>query len=275
MTFVPESVRIQEAGPKDEYRWLVTEPLEWSGIFHGSQRELCVPASVDEPFETDLASVPRSLTWLFPRYGKYTKAAVLHDYLCQSFKKPETGSRSLLPLRDRSDADDVFRHVMAELNVPVLRRLLMWTAVSWATLLTSLVPGRRSKPVLRWSGRAVAALAVVALAFFALRRHDPVAYVAVGVGHPAGFLLAGAIGLGRADRVGAFLIVYVLTMAFSPLLAPGIVVGLVLYGYLLLEDAIAGFPAIRRFISELFSKEAKLRKLGTPQFARIAAVYES
>ena len=25
------------------------------------------------------ASVPQWLTWLFPRYGKYTKAAVLHD----------------------------------------------------------------------------------------------------------------------------------------------------------------------------------------------------
>src|SRR5471032_1888603 len=51
----------------------MTEELTWSGAFHGSVRQLKVPASPEHPFSTDLASVPRSLTWLFPRYGKYTK----------------------------------------------------------------------------------------------------------------------------------------------------------------------------------------------------------
>ncbi|MBI4521694.1 MAG: DUF1353 domain-containing protein [Gemmatimonadetes bacterium] len=31
---------------------------------------------------TNFASVPRPLWSLFPRYGKHTRAAVIHDYLC-------------------------------------------------------------------------------------------------------------------------------------------------------------------------------------------------
>ncbi len=30
---------------------------------------------------TDFASVPRMFVWLLPRYGRYTKAAILHDHL--------------------------------------------------------------------------------------------------------------------------------------------------------------------------------------------------
>lgn len=32
-------------------------------------------------FKTDFASTPRFLWAFFPPYGKYTEAAVLHDYL--------------------------------------------------------------------------------------------------------------------------------------------------------------------------------------------------
>src|SRR4051812_15909266 len=157
MVFQPLAIDLHEAGPGDPYGWLLTENLAWSGTFRGSPRELAVPASADHPFSTDLASVPRSLTWLFPRYGKYTKAAVLRDFLCQNFRAdPHTASSvSLLPLADRSDADEVFQLLMKELGVPLLRRRLMWGAVSWATLITALVPGRRSSPVSRWIGRSI------------------------------------------------------------------------------------------------------------------------
>ncbi|HEY5171135.1 MAG TPA: DUF1353 domain-containing protein, partial [Acidimicrobiia bacterium] len=101
--FVPQSIGLREAGPGDPYGWLLTETLTWSGTFRATVRQLEVPASPEHPFSTDLASVPRSLTWLFPRYGKYTKAAVLHDYLCQNFRSAPTASAvapSLLPLTD-------------------------------------------------------------------------------------------------------------------------------------------------------------------------------
>jgi len=91
--FAPRSIALREAGLGDPYGWLVTEKLTWSGTFRGVARQLEVTASPELPFSTDLASVPRSLTWLFPRYGKYTKAAVLHDFLCQNFRNaPSTAS---------------------------------------------------------------------------------------------------------------------------------------------------------------------------------------
>jgi hypothetical protein len=276
--FAPLTIALHEAGPDDPYRWLMTDTLVWSGPFRGETRELRVTASAAHPFLTDLASVPRSLTWLFPRYGKYTKAAVLHDYLCQRFREtPSMGSAapSLLPLGDRSDADEAFNVLMNELGVPRLRRGLMWTAVSWATLITSLVPGRRSKPVGRRVGRVIVLAALVAIVALLVARHDLAALVVGGLVVPAAVLAGGIVALGRGDRVRPYVFAYGLTLLFSPLLALGLGLGLALYLYLFLEDLFAGLPAIRGFFSDLFSNEAKVRKLGTPQFARVAAVIES
>jgi hypothetical protein len=272
--FDPVAVTLREAGPEDESRWIVVSPLVWSGDDGvPSPWRLEVPAE----FKTDLASVPRSLTWLFPRYGKYTKAAVVHDYLGQGFSKADTRASftSPFPLRDRSDADEVFRLLMAELKVPKLRWLLMWAAVSWATLFSSLFPGRRSKPVERWAGRVLAVAGLV-LASVLLIRHTSCSSVIGGIAlAPASVAVGGTVALGRVDRAPAFAVAYLVTLLFSPLLALGAVIGVVLYGYLFLEDLLSGFPATRMLIANLFSAEAKARKLGSPQFARIAAVIES
>lgn len=276
--FAPESIGLHEAGAGDPYGWLLTEPLTWSGRFHGLVRQVDVPASPEHPFSTDLASVPRSLTWLFPRYGKYTKAAVLHDYLCQNFRNaPSVASDafSLLPLVDRSDADEVFLLVMEELGVPWLRRRLMWGAVSWATMMTSLVPGRRSNPRLRWIGRIVVVVALVALLVALVVERDLETVVASIIVAPAVVMVGGTIALGRRDRVLPYVLAYLLTLLFSPLLAIGFALGVALYVFFFVEDVFAGLPATRRFWRDLFSLEAKLEKLGTPQFARIAAVSES
>jgi hypothetical protein len=276
--FVPRSIGLHEAGPDDPYGWLLTEKLTWSGTFRGLVRQLEVPASAEHPFSTDLASVPRSLTWLFPRYGKYTKAAVLHDYLCQNFRDVQTASAvtpSLLPLTDRSDADEVFLVVMKELGVPRLRRWLMWGAVSWATLITSLVPGRRSNPLLRRVGRGIVALGLLALFAVVAVHRDLATLAATSAVGPAVVMAGGTIALGRRDRMFPYVLVYLLTLMFSPLLAIGLVLGVALYLYFFVEDVFAGLPATRAFLRDLFSSEAKLEKLATPQFARLAAVIES
>jgi Protein of unknown function (DUF1353) len=75
--------------------------------------------------ETDFASVPRIFVWFLPRYGRYTKAAILHDYLW-NVQVPKGMSRL--------DADGLFRQAMRELEVPFLRRWIMWAAVRWAAL---------------------------------------------------------------------------------------------------------------------------------------------
>jgi hypothetical protein len=151
----------------------------------------------------------------------------------------------------------------------------MWGAVSWGTLSTSLVPGRRSKPVARRVGRAIVIAAVLAAAVLLIARHDARAVVVCALGLPAALLVAGTVALGRTDRAVDGLKMYVTTVIFSPLLGTGIVIGIVLYAYLFLEDLTRGLPGLRGFFRDLFSKQAKLEKLGTPQFARLAAVVES
>jgi len=78
------------------------------------------------PMHTDFASVPRMFGWFLPRYGRYTKAAILHDHLWQV--EVEKG-----PITCR-EADGILRQAMRQLEVPFLRRWIMWTAVRWVSL---------------------------------------------------------------------------------------------------------------------------------------------
>lgn len=59
-------------------------------------------------FITDEASVPKSLQWLYNPYGKYIKAAVVHDYLYSVYNN--TGI-------NRTLADKIFKHIMKEIGV--------------------------------------------------------------------------------------------------------------------------------------------------------------
>jgi hypothetical protein len=72
---------------------------------------------------TDLASVPGFLTWLVPRYGRHTLPALLHDHLVEPGMDPSL----------REEADTTFRDAMGATQVPVVRRWVMWAAVSLAT----------------------------------------------------------------------------------------------------------------------------------------------
>ncbi|GEM_PF-1995037 len=69
---------------------------------------------------TDLASVPQFLTWLVPRYGRHTLAALLHDHLQDQ------------PISSAA-ADLVFLRAMGDTGVPLVRRWVMWAAVSART----------------------------------------------------------------------------------------------------------------------------------------------
>jgi Protein of unknown function (DUF1353) len=106
MPFLDNDVVVKTFGDK---QWTLVEQLR----YQGNQDLFTVPPE----FETDFASVPRVFVWFLPRYGRYTKAAILHDYLC---KKGEV---------KRSDADGIFRRAMMELEVAFLRRWIMWAAV--------------------------------------------------------------------------------------------------------------------------------------------------
>jgi Protein of unknown function (DUF1353) len=98
-------------------------------VYRGARDTFVVPAG----FRTDFASVPRVAVWLFPRFGRYTLAAVLHDWLV-------TDGISAGAVSPR-DADGLFRRVLREEDVPPVRRWLMWTGVRWGALVN---PRRRA-----------------------------------------------------------------------------------------------------------------------------------
>lgn len=93
----------------DGERWVLYRPWTYEGNVDAFE----VPAG----FETDLASVPRLFWAVFPPHGKYTRAAVLHDWLYHTH------------LTSRADADGLFLRVMLEHRTRRYRAHLMYRAV--------------------------------------------------------------------------------------------------------------------------------------------------
>jgi Protein of unknown function (DUF1353) len=102
----------------DDERWAVRQPFSYRG-----QRDTY---EIYDGMQTDFASVPRPFVWFLPRYGRYTRAAIVHDLLWR-----EWASQNRM---DWIDADGIFRRAMRELGVPFLRRWIMWAAVRWGAL---------------------------------------------------------------------------------------------------------------------------------------------
>lgn len=97
----------------------------------------------DGRFTTDLTSVPRWFTWLVPKSGTHLPAALIHDGLVAGDGPQTYETSDGLPI-DRIDADRVFRDAMRDTHVGLVRRWVVWAAVTIA----SLVVGPR--PVERW-----------------------------------------------------------------------------------------------------------------------------
>lgn len=84
-------------------------------------------------FSTDLTSVPGVLTWLVPKTGEHLPAALLHDGLVLGKESVKTYEADTVI--DRVEADRVFRDAMADTGTGVIRRWLLWAAVTTATML--------------------------------------------------------------------------------------------------------------------------------------------
>jgi hypothetical protein len=102
----------------DDENWKVREAFSYTGDED--------TFTVYDGMATDFASVPRVFVWLLPRYGRYTKAAIVPDLLWREY--------AVHGKIDWIDADGLFRLALRELEVPFLRRWMMWAAVRWAAL---------------------------------------------------------------------------------------------------------------------------------------------
>jgi hypothetical protein len=101
------------------------------GYWHNEEGGIIVPANLAQ-FRTDLTSVPAWFTWLIPKSGLHLPAALIHDGLVLAPGEAQTYvADHEIP---RAKADQIFRDGMRDLGTTVLRRWLMWTAVTLATL---------------------------------------------------------------------------------------------------------------------------------------------
>ena len=71
-------------------------------------------------FVTDGASVPHSLQWLYNPFGRYIKAAIVHDFLYSCYNNIGI---------NRTLADKIFRYIMQETGVDNKTIRRFYTAV--------------------------------------------------------------------------------------------------------------------------------------------------
>jgi hypothetical protein len=82
---------------------------------------ICVPKG----FRTDLASVPRIFWSIIPPMGRYSQAAVIHDWLCEN---PS--------LVDRKKADEIFYDLMIKYKTYKWKAKLMYYAVRFYSIIS-------------------------------------------------------------------------------------------------------------------------------------------
>lgn len=95
----------------------------------GGEGTITVPAG----FITDLASMPRA-TWIaLPPDGPWTKAAVIHDFLCTTRGTCVWNGRPVTPPRAKpftsAEAADILREAMADRGVSLAQRNIIWAGV--------------------------------------------------------------------------------------------------------------------------------------------------
>lgn len=75
-------------------------------------------------YVTDYASVPRALSWIYPKDDPYRKAAIVHDYLI-------TNGLVLKEFKIESHrVDEIFREAMEDTGgIPKIRQYIMWAGV--------------------------------------------------------------------------------------------------------------------------------------------------
>ena len=109
----------------DGKTWIILYDFGYEVGEEGSGDVINVPIG----FHTDFASIPRPLWAIFPRWGKYGNAAVIHDYLYWEQS------------RNRKKSDDILLEGMVVLEVGGFTRY----AIYWAVRLGGWWAWRRNK----------------------------------------------------------------------------------------------------------------------------------
>ncbi len=109
--------------------WRLEEPLQYEiGELH-SGHVIVVPPG----FETDGASIPRLLQGILPAWGRWSRAAIIHDFLCRAINEGRpVGVPGWGIVGRRKDADGIFFEAMLVSDVPRPIARIFWAAVRMA-----------------------------------------------------------------------------------------------------------------------------------------------
>jgi hypothetical protein len=115
----------------DGKTWIILSDFGYEIGEEGSGNIINVPIGT----YTDFASIPRLLWAIFPQWGKYGNAAVIHDWMYwdQSQK--------------RLEADQIFLEGMGVLEVPGWKRHTIYYAVRWFGWLAWLSNQRKKQKI--------------------------------------------------------------------------------------------------------------------------------
>lgn len=151
-------------------RWRLLEDL----CYRGKHDTFTAPAG----FVTDFATVPSWAQSFVARTGRWDEAAVIHDLCCEDLARYRRQLRAghLHPRRPWATArqtDAIFRRIMREYGVGIVRRWLIWTAVRWGALLN---PARQ--PGWHYDAPAVLGITAATLtaAYWVIRGVDAVCH---------------------------------------------------------------------------------------------------
>jgi hypothetical protein len=219
------------------------------GYVDGELGPLIVPLHLDD-FETDLASVPALFTWLVPKTGLHLPAAIIHDGLVNPGGKP-TYYAPAVKVVWRWQADRAFRDMMRDAGTGVIRRWLMWSAVTIGTIRDGRDTGWTT--IRKWRYRGAVALTVavvVALGFLAtMDLLDRTWFWALPWMGDRGWFTELAGGLS-----GAVVIPLVLALLWGQFRVAGAVVGVTLAVLLHVTVALLALTAAYRALEWLTAK---------------------
>ncbi len=100
----------------DGRKWKLVLPFKYHIGYRYNKNVISVPRG----FVTDFASVPWVLWTFLPSWGKYGKAAIIHDYIYQSH------------VRTRKEADEIFYEAMLVSGTPERKaKIMFWGVRLW------------------------------------------------------------------------------------------------------------------------------------------------
>ena len=117
------------------------EPFDYYVGSEGSKDVVAVPKG----FQTDFASVPCIFWPILPPVGRYSKAAVIHDYLCAQCEECNYQYEQHT-IKTRQQADEIFLEAMTILEVKPWKRTVMFIAVRLWGIVSEWRGQRRAHP---------------------------------------------------------------------------------------------------------------------------------